>query len=594
MLSKFFLEKKYRRLIGLACFILLVILGLKLATIPFWGYLVLVFFILSWLLITIFLKQFFWDSKEKLYYLGLIALSGILLALAFPPLPLAPLSFVAFVPLLILQERIEQSDINSKNLRHFIYSYFCFLLWNFLATFWVANAALIPSLVAFTLNSLFMSIPWLGMIIVGRRFPQFKWLAFFSFWFCWEYIHLNWEISWPWLTLGNTWASLPSLIQWYEVTGVFGGGLWILVANWFVFELWKSKQNQNTKSTKKYGFSLILWIAIPSLISLFMYLLYDINGVRSRILIVQANYEPHFQKFSIPESIQCKEFQKLSNEFSSEQTEFILWPETSIGNEDLFKINSLKEDERITWIRDSILKNNHSCLITGITSVKFFLPNEPLSPAARQSNSNPNSYYEIGNTALMVSKEKEDYYIKSKLVPGAEIFPYKNLLPFLNPIVKMLGGSAAGFAQQKERQPFIFNDKKVAPVICYESIYGEYLQGFFRQGSQALFVLTNDGWWDDTPGYKQHAYYSILRAIEYRKPVVRATNTGSSCFINAKGNVQWSSRYDTKIAHEQDILLNNEHSFYEKTGDFIAWLACVISILFLIIYWSTVIKSKLF
>lgn len=102
-------------------------------------------------------------------------------------------------------------------------------------------------------------------------------------------------------------------------------------------------------------------------------------------------------------------------------------------------------------------------------------------------------------------------------------------------MVDKLGGSVQGLGRQRERSVFESGSTKIAPVICYESIYGNYIGDYIRNGAEAIFIMTNDGWWDDTPGYHQHLAYGILRAIEFRKPIARSANTGISCFVDAKG-----------------------------------------------------------
>src|SRR5690606_18143444 len=81
------------------------------------------------------------------------------------------------------------------------------------------------------------------------------------------------------------------------------------------------------------------------------------------------------------------------------------------------------------------------------------------------------------------------------------------------------------------------------PSICYESVYGEHTARQTRLGSQAIIVITNDGWWGNTPGYKQHFSFSRLRAIENRKSVARSANTGTSGFIDQRGNVVAATEY---------------------------------------------------
>ena len=101
----------------------------------------------------------------------------------------------------------------------------------------------------------------------------------------------------------------------------------------------------------------------------------------------------------------------------------------------------------------------------------------------------------------------------------------------------------------------IYQDGKraIGTAICYESIYGDYCRGYVKAGAQAIFVVTNDGWWDDTPGHKQHQQFASLRAIELRREVVRAANTGTSCFVNLRGDVEQATAYGKDAVISQRI-----------------------------------------
>src|SRR5207247_2436074 len=108
-----------------------------------------------------------------------------------------------------------------------------------------------------------------------------------------------------------------------------------------------------------------------------------------------------------------------------------------------------------------------------------------------------------------------------------------------------LGGTSGSLGMQKERTVFktqstINNPQSaifIAPAICYESIYGDFLSAYIRNGAEFIAVITNDGWWGDTPGYIQHENYARLAAIEFRRDIARSANTGISCFINQKGDI---------------------------------------------------------
>jgi apolipoprotein N-acyltransferase len=132
---------------------------------------------------------------------------------------------------------------------------------------------------------------------------------------------------------------------------------------------------------------------------------------------------------------------------------------------------------------------------------------------------------------------------------------------------------------QEERTVFVskYGPGKVAPVICYESIYGDYVGQYIRNGAEFIFIVTNDGWWKDTPGYKQHLLFGRLRAIETRKSIARSANTGISCFVNQRGDIDQPQPWDTATAIKQTLVSNEGMTFYTRYGDLIAiamsWLS---------------------
>ena len=101
-------------------------------------------------------------------------------------------------------------------------------------------------------------------------------------------------------------------------------------------------------------------------------------------------------------------------------------------------------------------------------------------------------------------------------------------------------------------------------------------------GAEALFVVTNDGWWDNTPGYKQHQAFARLRAIELRRSVVRSANTGTSCFINARGDVEQPTDYGADAVIRQRIKLSKEVTFYAQYGEIIGFGALFLTGVFLL------------
>jgi apolipoprotein N-acyltransferase len=110
------------------------------------------------------------------------------------------------------------------------------------------------------------------------------------------------------------------------------------------------------------------------------------------------------------------------------------------------------------------------------------------------------------------------------------------------------------------------------------------------KGSDLIAIITNDGWWKNSAGYKQHFSYASLRAIEQRKTIVRSANTGISGVIDAKGKILQKTKWDEEICITANVNLNSQTTFYSQFGNYVGRISIFISILFLTI---SFVKNKL-
>jgi apolipoprotein N-acyltransferase len=554
-----------------------------------WGYRPLFFFLSAWGAVTMIRLHRFAKDPGGLRWLGLSTLSGVLLGFGFPgiiPMPL--IMFAAFVPLLMVEREIAQQYDKAKRDKVLRYAYHTFVIWNVMATYWVTNTALIAGFVAIWANAFLMVIPWLLFHTTRKLMPKVAYLSLVAYWLTFEYIHLQWELTWPWLTLGNSFAEYPSWVQWYEYTGVFGGGLWIWGGNLLALSLWTAyRQKQKLVSA---GAKFIALIVLPIVLSLVIYYQYEEQGVPRDIVVVQPNYEPHYQKFNIKESIQVDRFLSLTRQLVDEETDYVVYPETSFG---LVRINDANQYRAIRTIREALKEYPGLKVVTGIDGYYVFKDDEPHTPHVRvQDKGRAPMYYEIVNAAIQITigEDEVPLYRKSKLVPGPEIFPYKDLLFFFEPVVERLDGTTAGVATQEERDVLVSEAGKVAPAICYESVFGEYVTGYIHKGAQAIFIMTNDGWWDNTAGHRQHLHFASLRSIETRRSIARSANTGISAFINQRGDILQPTQYNEPTAIRQSILFNDTSTFYVRWGDFIARIALFTSIILIL---NSFVRSRI-
>ena len=548
---------------------------------PLWSWWILGLILGSWITWLMLALPFYTKPEKGLRWFLLSTLSGFLFAGGFPISPLTPLMFVAFVPLMVVVEEILQSNEANKKRLVMRYAYNTFVFWNVLSTFWVGNAGLIPGLIANFLNSFFMCFPILAYYVTKKRVSEnLSFLALISYWFTWEWVHLNWDLSWAWLTIGNAFANQTDWIQWYEYTGVFGGGLWILILNILIYKILKTNAFSLKNiflPYKKYWSAVVLLFGAPIIFSFYLKILsIEIKSPSQNIVALQANYEPHYEKFEVPDDVQLQRYMQLAKENITKNTDYLILPETIFGTYDIDELKNYQTIRAFQTLADSF-PNLH--IVSGFDLMQYVAPSENPPTSVRKRG---NRFYEIYNGALQIAHNQQDIavYKKGKFVPGAEILPFSFLFKGLQPLFKKMGGTVEGLGKQAECSLF-WNENGVgiAPVICYESIYGDYCGDYVRHGAQALFIMTNDGWWDDTPGYEQHLAFARLRAIELRRYVVRSANTGSCAIIDKLGDVSETTDYNKVTAIKGRISLNKKITFYAQYGDYIAKIAIFTAIL---------------
>jgi apolipoprotein N-acyltransferase len=507
-------------------------------------------------------------------------LTGLLFTIAWTPSPFAPLVFIAFVPLLLALDRICEDGGKRKGLRHFGIAYFSLMIWNVGTTWWVYYSSDWGAVAAFVFNTLFMTIVFQLSYLTRKRWGvMIGTISLVVYWIAFEYLHLSWELGWPWLTLGFSIASFPSWMQWYEYTGVLGGSMWILIVNILIFNLIKSAINGKPFYWMKSSFIIIVFIFVPLEISILIY--GSISETKSpvNVVIVQPNIDPYNEKFSGNDAEQLDKMLKLAAQQIDTGTDYVAFPETALAEATWEEY--LNESPSIQTIKKFIKPYPKLNFVCGMSSQKKYKEGEKLSETARKDNINAKDYYDDYNASFQIDNSgKIQIYHKSKLVPGVEKMPYPKIFGFLGKFAIDLGGTTGSYGTQKERTVFnSVNGKwKVGTAICYESIYGDFLSEYIRNGANLLFIITNDGWWHDTPGYRQHCNYGRLAAIEFRRSIARSANTGTSCFINQKGDIQQATTWWQPAVIKETINANSEMTFYAKHGDYLGVFASIIAV----------------
>ena len=491
---------------------------------------------------------------------GLAVLSGLLIAAAWPVHGLAPLAFVAFVPLLYLQDKIGDRK-NPEKGSIFWLSFITFLIWNALTTWWVWKTTAFGTIGMILLNSFFMTcVFWAYHFVKTRLYDNKKgYYLLIIFVLAFEYLHLNWQLNWPWLNLGNVFSHYHTWVQWYEFTGIAGGTLWVLLANILAYKLFVNYK-------KTYVVYILLALFVPLIISKIQYACYNEQGDSIEIVVVQPNLDPYSEEFILkPRQIMERNL-SVASPLMTDNTRFVVSPESAV-QEDIWleKINNYYS---IRELRSFINQYPNSCYVIGLSTLGKVPKGSENDFAARKFH-NINEYFYAYNTATLITKDSIQIYHKSKLTPGAEAMPSWWFMRMLKDSTLDLGGTVGTLKKDTEARTLSFDNHKVGTLICYESVFGEYVTEFVKKGADMLFVITNDGWWGDTPGHRQHLEFSKLRAIETRRSVARSANTGISGFINQRGDIIKQSKYWEQTALRNSLKTNNKLTFYVRYGDYI-------------------------
>ncbi|MBO9675919.1 MAG: apolipoprotein N-acyltransferase [Sphingobacteriaceae bacterium] len=528
-------------------------------------------------------------NKKQTYLLAL--LSAFLLWIAWPPMPFTtPLLLIGLVPLLIAIENIAGSNIKKAGKRIFLTAGLTFLTWNTAAIYWVYNAisaynnpivAIPVSLIPYGLGALLMTFSvWLYYRLGRYVNKTVAYIGLISFYIALEYLQQTWDLAFPWMTLGNGLAGMHQLAQWYDHTGVYGGSLWILTSNILAFEAYKKLKTQNGYLRYR---TLGIWalvVIIPVAISLTKYFTAEQKGTPSNVVVVQPNIDPYQKLENIPPAEQIRILTHLSDSIGQPNTEYFIWPETAIPNyadEDRIRSNN----DFIT-LQSFLSKYKNGTLITGIESIKIYQDKKTITS---KFDNQQGVYFDNFNTAMQVENSANvQFYHKSKLVPGVEKMPFPKVFSFLDGVFAQLGGTVGGWGwQDKPSVLYAQSGIGAAPVVCYESLWGDWIGQQVKDGAQFIAVITNDGWWGNTSGKDQHEMYAKLRAIETHRDVARSANTGISCFINQRGDVTQSTKWWTRTAIKANINLNDEITFYTKSGDIIAKILSLLALLLALI-----------
>ena len=534
-------------------------------------------------------------KSQKLLLLLLLVLFVTFMSIPFLVPHTGVLALFGLVPLLCLERIATMTGTR----RVWLWHYSAFLLWNLVTTFWVCNATVGGGIFAAMANALQMSVVF-GLFRWSRKVftGALPYIFLALLWIAWEKYYLTVaQISWPWLVLGNSFARTISLAQWYEYFGTLGGSLWIWACNLGLFGIMVSlsdgswtRFNVKAKSVALCSYAAVL--IAPMVWSLSIYKNNEKEQEKSlNVIALQPNIDPYHKFQALSQSQQNVILLDLLDKALQGRDSFdssmllAVAPETFTSD-----IVTDDFDRSLTFRRFRRYLSEYPGvnMLFGASAYYYYYTDE--APSANARRLDDGLWLESHNSAIMMDGiDNEEIYHKSKLVVGVEMTPYPAFFTKVDDLLGGVMGRNVGQEQvsllhceNRDRDGNVSESVPVGAVICYESVYPEHCAEYVKAGAELLAIITNDAWWGDTPGYKQHLSYASLRAIETRRDIVRSANTGISALIDKYGNVVESTEWWEPDYLNGKVNLNDEVTFFVRQGDIVGRFAVFLSVLLLL------------
>ncbi len=476
-----------------------------------------------------------------------------------------PVLFLAFIPLLYLVygQNSRWSFIAGivTGFLHFIFT----LYWIVIVLGRYGGLPWFFSIPAVILLSLYMSlfVACFGML---SSLTLKRWSCVVALWVIPAiWVGLDWLRSFlfsgfPWMDPGYAFYKVPFLIQSADLFGHHFITYLLLLLNCLLFLLWKGCTNIREKTQ----------MIIPVAVLFFMVALYGhyrwqqlentMSAGESVVVgIVQGNIDqsrkwiPSEQESTIETYIS-----QTSSFFEGTAPDLVVWPETALP---FFpQTNALIEKVQLLAMKKKV---------TLLTGSPWF---EVVDRQTREMNFYNSSFL------LLPTGEVGDIYFKSHLVPFGEYVPIKKYLPFLAPLVEAVGDFTPG----KIEKPMVSGPIKGGVLICFESIFPDIARRWVKVGANLLVNLTNDAWYGKSSAPSQSMSMSVFRAVETRRSLVRAANTGISGFVDPLGRVKVSSEIFTIWSKSMKVDLMDEITIHSRIGYLFGPFCLLLSFLFLI------------
>ena len=484
----------------------------------------------------------------------------------------------ALVPLLLISD--SYSDSKRDWWRMAGWASLTFALWNVATVWWVWIATPIGPIAATIVSTFWNMVAFMLYHYVSKRAPKsVAYTVLAAAWVATEYLYIHTDVmSFPWLVVGNGFSGSPWAVQWYEYTGVLGGSLWVLLSNIAIFEALKKK----TAWTKVRA---AMTVFVPLVVSLVIYWSYEPQSERVKAAVLQPNVDCYAEKFNNTATKQVRNILDLVSQVPAD-AKIVVLPETALP--DMVDDDEPQLSASVQGIGRELVKSCPEAMAAvGASTVKYYELGDKITDTARQIMG---GYCDIYNSAVAINGDgAENIHHKMRLVIGVETMPwwFKSLSELIN-----LGGVTGQLGRSDKATVFEKGGVKVGPAICYEGLYGDWFARFVREGADVMLVMSNDGWWGNTPGHKRLFDFCRLRAIETRRAIARSANTGVSGFITSRGDVEQRLDWDQRGVLTQDIELSDRETAYVKYGDWVGRMGLLLTLLGVLYFTAYRVRRK--
>ncbi len=506
-------------------------------------------------------------------------LTGILLALSFPPFKTGFLAYGALIPFFLLLEDKSSGQAAKWGYVTGLFFYSGTVFWIGVITF----PGCIGTLLIMPLYTTFFAViyNWLS-----KRIGRNALLAVPFLWTSIEYLQSLTDLAFPWNYVGYTQSYYLPLIQWAEFVSVHGISFWVVMLNVLFFVLYS--EYKNARLRKRLFIFLFGLFVLPMAHGIFVLARALDTGEKIDIILVQGNIDPIAKWEGNIYKLNYNTYERMTlNALKERSTDLIIWPETAMP---FFLRGKEKYLDKIHHLVDS----TDTPLLTGAIDYGFTKEGKAM---------HYNAAYLFEPDSRYVQR-----YHKIKLVPFSERIPFKNNFPFKYMRNVLYDFGTGDYAKGDSILVYSFSSKehyqkgkrslidmnepyKTALAICYESVFPVHVRYYAKKGAQFFLIITNDAWFGKTSAPYQHTQIAVFRAIENRRDIARCANTGISCFIDKYGHVRKQTKLFEQALITDKVALNNDKTFYTKYGNILAQFTVVMSVLFMAVAFFIKVKN---